>query len=204
LAPLFARFLVLAPFAADFAFLPDVGFAFLRPLDVEVDADDDLAGFFFDGRSDVVALTADRSAFIGVPLRNSSPIVSAVLATGLFPRADCSPTIVPAMPPAIAPTGPPTIPPSTAPVTPPTACLGTEMFLSDEALDEERLVLFWDFLAMVLSLDVLNLNSFDHSHLGTSGGGVFPRISAAPTAIQIWYDLSHWFAGNRVFICIAC
>jgi hypothetical protein len=139
-APLFfARGLDFVTFLADLAFLLEVDFVFLRPLD-EVDALDDLAGFFLDRVSDDVALTADLSAFIGVPLRISSPMVSAVLATGLFPRADCSPTTVPATPPAIAPAGPPTIPPRTAPVTPPTACLVIEMFLSFGAFAEERLV----------------------------------------------------------------
>ena len=137
----------------------EVDFFFLRPTDDVVDAEDVLADFFLDRRSDVVALATDLSAFIGVPLRISSPIDSAVLATGLFPRADCSPTIAPATPPAIAPTGPPTIAPSTAPVTPPTACLETEMFFSAGAFDDGRVAFFLDFLAIVLPLVVLNLIS---------------------------------------------
>ena len=162
--PLLLRaFLVFAPFLADFdffaVFLREVDFAFLRPPDDVVDAEDVLADFFFDPRSDVVALATDLSAFIGVPLRISSPIDSAVLATGLFPRADCSPTMAPATPPAIAPTGPPTIAPSTAPVTPPTACLETEMFFSAGAFDDGRVAFFLDFLAIVLPLVVLNLIS---------------------------------------------
>ena len=159
----FARFLVFAPFLADFdffaVFLREVDFAFLRPPDDVVDVEDVLADFFFDPRSDVVALATDLSAFIGVPLRISSPIDSAVLATGLFPRTDCSPTIAPATPPAIAPSGPPTIAPSTAPVTPPTACLETEMFFSAGAFDDGRVAVFLDFLAIVLPLVVLNLIS---------------------------------------------
>ena len=155
--------MVFAPFLADFdffaVFLREVDFAFLRPPDDVVDAEDVLADFFLDRRSDVVALATDLSAFIGVPLRISSPIDSAVLATGLFPRADCSPTIAPATPPAIAPTGPPTIAPSTAPVTPPTACLETEMFFSAGAFDDGRVAFFLDFLAIVLPLVVLNLIS---------------------------------------------
>ena len=135
-------------FAFDFfaAFLWEGVFPFLRPPEVVVDA---LGDFFLDGPNDVATLATDLSAFIGVPLRNSSPIDSAVLATGLFPRADCSPTTVPATPPAIAPTGPPTIAPSTAPVTPPTACLETEMFLSEGPFDEVRVVRFLDFFAIV-------------------------------------------------------
>jgi hypothetical protein len=138
------------PFLADLAFLLEVDFAFFRPPDVELDVRDEVADFFLDPRSDEVALTADLSAFIGVPLRISLPIVSAALAMGLRPRADCSPTTVPATPPAIAPAGPPTIPPRTAPVTPPTACLVIEMFFS--VLDEERVVCFLDFFAMGLAV----------------------------------------------------
>jgi hypothetical protein len=147
----FAR---LADFTADFfaAVLREASFAFLRPPVVVVDAVDDLAFFFLDRPNEVAALAADLIAFIGVPLRISSPIDSAVLATGLFPRADCSPTTAPATPPAIAPTGPPTIAPSTAPVTPPTACLETEMFFSAGAFDNERAEFLLDFLAMVRSV----------------------------------------------------
>jgi hypothetical protein len=133
---------------ADLTFLLDVDFAFLRPPDVEDDDPEDLADFFLDTRSDDVALTADLSAFIGVPLRICSPIVSAARATGLLPRADWSPTTVPATPPAIAPAGPPTIAPRTAPVTPPTACLVTEMFFSVDGFAEECLVLFLVFVAI--------------------------------------------------------
>jgi len=130
----------------------EAGFALLGPPDVEVEAIFDLVDFFLAPLSEVVALATDFRAFIGVPLRISSPIVSAVLATGLFPRADCSPTIVPATPPAIAPTGPPTIPPRTAPVTPPTACLETEIFFSADTLADGRVDFHLDFLAIVLSV----------------------------------------------------
>ena len=86
----FARFLVVAPFLADFdffaVFVREVDFFFRRPTDDVVDAGDVLADFFLDRRSDDVALATDLSAFIGVPLRISSPIDSTVLATGLFAR----------------------------------------------------------------------------------------------------------------------
>jgi hypothetical protein len=148
-----ARFLVFAPFLAVFdffaVFLWEAVFVFLLPFDNALL----LADFAFDRPSDVVALATDLSAFTGVPLRISSPIVSAVLATGRLPRADCSPTIVPATPPAIAPTGPPTIAPSTAPVTPPTACLLIETFLSVVAFDADRVALFFlDVLAIITSV----------------------------------------------------
>ena len=151
--------LVLADFAFDFfaAFLREVDFAFLRPPVVEVKPNDDLVDFLRNRPSDVVALATDLSALIGVPLLTSSPIVSAVLAIGLFPRADCSPTMAPATPPAIAPTGPPTIPPSTAPVTPPTACLETEMFFSGDIFADRRLDFFFDFFAIVLSVSCADL-----------------------------------------------
>jgi hypothetical protein len=154
----FARFLTGGPFLEVFAFdffaacFREVDFALLTPPDVEVTAIDDLADFFLDRPSDVVALATDLSALIGVPLRISSPIVSAVLTTGLFPRADCSPTNAPATPPAIAPNGPATIAPRTAPVTPPTACLETEMFLSAETFADGRGAFVLDFLAIVLSV----------------------------------------------------
>jgi len=158
-----ARFLAVVPFLADFAFdffaafLRAVDFALLRRPDVEVDAFDDLVDFFRLRPSDVVALATDLSALIGVPLRISSPIVSAVFATGLLPRADCSPTMAPATPPAIAPTGPPTIAPNTAPVTPPTACLETEMFFSADTFADKRVPFFLDFLAIVLSVSCAEL-----------------------------------------------
>jgi len=160
----FARFLAIAPFLPGFTFdfftdfLREAEFALLLPSDVDVKAIDDLVDFFRERPSDVVALATDFSAFIGVPLRISSPIVSAVLATGLFPRADCSPTMAPATPPAIAPTGPPTIPPRTAPVTPPTACLEKEMFFSADTLTDGRVAFFLDFLAIVLSVSCAGLD----------------------------------------------
>jgi hypothetical protein len=83
----FARFLTVEPFLADFtfdvfaAFLREVGVAFLPPPDFDYDAPEDSVDFFCDRPSDVFALATDFSASIGVPLRISSPIVSAVLAT---------------------------------------------------------------------------------------------------------------------------
>jgi hypothetical protein len=152
----------LADFDFFAVFLREADFTFFRPPEDVIDAADVFADFFLGCRSDVVALATDLIAFIGVPLRISSPIVSAVLATGLFPRADCSPTMAPATPPAIAPTGPPTIAPSTAPVTPPTACLETDMFFSAGEFDNERIAFFLDFLAIVLPLVVLTLVSSLH------------------------------------------
>ncbi len=135
----FTRFLGLPPFEAElpFDFLVDFFFAdvdldFFLTLTVVVEdffGDDFfVVGFFFP--NDLVASETDLKALIGVPSLISERMVSTVFLTGFLPRAEESPTIAPATPPAMAPMGPATIAPRTAPVMPPAACLETLMSFS--------------------------------------------------------------------------
>jgi hypothetical protein len=89
----------------------------------------------------------DFKAFSALPSLISERIVSTALLTGFCPRADESPTIAPAIPPAIAPTGPATIAPSTAPVTPPAVCFDTGTFFA--VLRCADALLLFVFLGMI-------------------------------------------------------
>jgi len=152
-----ARFFVLAPFVEDLAFDFFAAFFagfdldfFLTLPDVDADLAADFAVFFFVVLpSDFVEPVTDLSALSGVPFRISERIVSTVFATGRLPLAEESPTNAPATPPAMAPIGPPTMPPRTAPVTPPMACLETFKSFSLLAFVGRRVLVFFDFLAML-------------------------------------------------------